>query len=620
MYIIYTLSYQTDSMCFISIAIIACLIYQHFVGTIQTSKCFILLVLNILQALACLLVYIITDNIKYNYMKKSIIFIISLACLSAGLSGSQYAGPEQDGKNTDAVTVASSPGLKALAQSWIDAYRVENPGRNVSMLPVDEYNKADIRIFEGASAGTASGESEWKMVVARDVIVPVMSTDNPFYQVIMSKGIAPEKFGALLSSPTVTWGKILGTEANVPAMTNVAVDGAALGYLAGFAGIDASQVIARELPVSEIASLLRNQPATVVFCKLSDITAPGGTGFAENLMVVPIDINSNGQSDYFEQFYADFNSFNRGVYIGKYPKELCNSIFCATASQMVPEAAADFIRWILADGQEIAATSGLTALSGSEGMIRREMLTPVTEIVQAGNENKAGVSILVWVMAVISAISLLGFLLYRITRAGKGKISLLEEEPLKAFSPKTFVTPAGILFDKSHTWAFMEKNGTVTVGIDDFLQHVTGTVTRITLKATGEKVRKGERIASLIQKGKQLDILSPVSGTVVSRNESLANNTDLLHSGPYSEGWMYGIEPDNWFNESRLMAAADKFAVQLREEFGRIRDFLATVAGANDMRLAHVVLQDGGELKEGFLEEFGPEVWEEFQIRFINRS
>ncbi|MBP7027999.1 MAG: hypothetical protein KBB24_04960, partial [Bacteroidales bacterium] len=263
-------------------------------------------------------------------MKKSIILIISLAFLSAGLSGSQYSVPEQEDRNTNALTVTSSPELKTLAQSWIDAYRAENPGRNVSILPVDEYGNADIRIFAGASAGTVSGEPGWKMVVARDVIVPVMSTDNPFYPAIMSKGIAPEKFGTLLSSPTVTWGKILGTEANVPAVANVAVDGAALGYLAGFARIDVSQVSARELPASEIASLLRSQPAAVVFCRLSDITAPGGTGFAEKLMVIPVDINSNGQSDYFEQFYADFNSFNRGVYIGKYPKELCNSIFCAT--------------------------------------------------------------------------------------------------------------------------------------------------------------------------------------------------------------------------------------------------------------------------------------------------
>jgi hypothetical protein len=32
------------------------------------------------------------------------------------------------------------------------------------------------------------------------------------------------------------------------------------------------------------------------------------------------------------------------------------------------------------------------------------------------------------------------------------------------------------------------------------------------------------------------------------------------------------------------------------------------------------VLQDGGEIKEGVLKNFGPEVWEEFQSSFINRK
>ena len=68
------------------------------------------------------------------------------------------------------------------------------------------------------------------------------------------------------------------------------------------------------------------------------------------------------------------------------------------------------------------------------------------------------------------------------------------------------------------------------------------------------------------------------------------------------------------------MSAAAKYTEQVREEFGRIRDFLATATGSGNVRMAPVVLQDGGELKEGLLEEFGPEVWEEFQIRFMNRD
>jgi hypothetical protein len=36
------------------------------------------------------------------------------------------------------------------------------------------------------------------------------------------------------------------------------------------------------------------------------------------------------------------------------------------------------------------------------------------------------------------------------------------------------------------------------------------------------------------------------------------------------------------------------------------------------MDYAQVVLQDGGELKNNLLEEFGPEVWEDFQSKFID--
>lgn len=40
----------------------------------------------------------------------------------------------------------------------------------------------------------------------------------------------------------------------------------------------------------------------------------------------------------------------------------------------------------------------------------------------------------------------------------------------------------------------MEKDGTVRIGIDDFLQHVTGTLTKIKFRETGGNVRRDEKI------------------------------------------------------------------------------------------------------------------------------
>jgi len=223
------------------------------------------------------------------------------------------------------------------------------------------------------------------------------------------------------------------------------------------------------------------------------------------------------------------------------------------------------------------------------------------------------------VLAVIAAVTLLAWVIYRITKAVNGEPEAVVFKPSAAFSLRTLVTPAGLMYDRSHAWTFMEKDGTVKVGIDDFLQHVTGSVSRVRMKACGEKVRKGDHIVSIIQNGKKLDIQSPVSGTIVARNERLANGASILNSSPYDEGWIYSMEPDNWETESRFMIAAGKYGEYLREEFGRIRDFLAVMPGINEPRLAQVVLQDGGEFKDGLLEEFGPEIWEEFQMKFLDQ-
>jgi len=556
---------------------------------------------------------------KMIIMKKVAVFIIGLLLLQAGVVSGQEVNRDITGGNA-AVNVAADPEVAELAELWIRTYLDQNKGKEVTLLPAGESGNADLRLFSATPADNEAMKSEWRVVVARDILVPVMSSDNPLFEKVQSAGLDPASLGMLLtSSGGFTWGSLLHNDNKAPVTVSIPADDAALTALARFSGVEPGLITAERLPSSgDISTILRSNPEAILFCRLASITGENGARITEGINIIPIDVNANGQSDYFEQFYGDYNSFNRGVYIGKYPKELCSSIFCAAAKKPAAGAQADFVLWLLAGGQELIAEAGLTALPGGEGMVKREMFTPEMALVSAGDNRRAGVGGWMWIAAVMAAVSLIAFALYRITRARAPEGAMNEPiSPVTSFGPETVAAPAGILFGKSHTWAFMEKNGTLTLGIDDFLQHVTGTISRISLKSPGDKVRRGERLASVIQRGKQLDIISPVSGTIISRNEKLTNDTGILHASPYAEGWIYGIEPENWLNESRLMLTASKYTAQIREEFGRIRDFLATFTGVTEVRLAHVVLQDGGELREGLLEEFGPEVWEEFQRRFM---
>jgi hypothetical protein len=65
---------------------------------------------------------------------------------------------------------------------------------------------------------------------------------------------------------------------------------------------------------------------------------------------------------------------------------------------------------------------------------------------------------------------------------------------------------------------------------------------------------------------------------------------------------------------------AEKYGEWLKNEFSRLRDFLAHAMMKTEPAYAYVVLQDGGEVADNVLENLGPEVWEDFQTEFIDKT
>jgi glycine cleavage system H lipoate-binding protein len=203
-------------------------------------------------------------------------------------------------------------------------------------------------------------------------------------------------------------------------------------------------------------------------------------------------------------------------------------------------------------------------------------------------------------------------------RIKKGTIMKINSGLHPVFDENSVIVPGGIYFDKTHTWAFMKKDGTVKIGIGDFLQHITGSITRIEMKKSGEKIKKGDHLFTIVQKGKQLDLYSPVTGKIKAQNESLRTDTSLLNSAPYDAGWIYTVEPVNWLLEIQFLSMAEKYKMGLKNEFSRLKDFLATVIKSDAPEYSLTTLQDGGTLKDNILEEFGPDVWDDFQTKFID--
>ena len=52
------------------------------------------------------------------------------------------------------------------------------------------------------------------------------------------------------------------------------------------------------------------------------------------------------------------------------------------------------------------------------------------------------------------------------------------------------------------------------------------------------------------------DVYAPVSGTVLARNESLADSPQLVNDDPYGDGWMILIQPEDATAVDGLLDAA----------------------------------------------------------------
>lgn len=202
-------------------------------------------------------------------------------------------------------------------------------------------------------------------------------------------------------------------------------------------------------------------------------------------------------------------------------------------------------------------------------------------------------------------------------------ISRKQKQPVAATSLKHVITsgslniPQGLFFSKFHSWAYLEKNGTAKVGLDDLLLQLTGEVSVNQLHEPGSKISKGELLTVINQGNKQLKICSPISGRIVSTNTKLKNTPALLRSDPYQGGWIYAIQPSSWKADTSscfLSEDATQWAIRELEHF---KEFLATSVNRYLPDPLQVVLQDGGELVEHPLAELPDEVWTEFQDTFL---
>lgn len=219
----------------------------------------------------------------------------------------------------------------------------------------------------------------------------------------------------------------------------------------------------------------------------------------------------------------------------------------------------------------------------------------------------------------VALLVVMTFIIALVVDALVRKIRKGRVEPAKVYVPTTERRapgfPPGYFFTPGHVWVNLRPSGRVQLGVDELIGRLIGKVDNIQLKKNGEKVHKGELLASVTQGDKTIRILSPIEGTIEQYNFELEDNPEEFAENPYTKGWFYLINPANLSADLKSFAVADQTRSWWSKEINRMREFVQ--AHLPQPALAGLTIQDGGLPLDGLVAHFDRKTMEEFEAQFL---
>jgi glycine cleavage system H protein len=106
------------------------------------------------------------------------------------------------------------------------------------------------------------------------------------------------------------------------------------------------------------------------------------------------------------------------------------------------------------------------------------------------------------------------------------------------------VFPDDLLYSREHVWVRVEGD-IATIGITDHAQEKLGEILSLDLPETDSYVEWNEPFGSIESAKGVIELISPVSGVVISVNEDITDDIGVINSDPHDTGWMIVVEMED---------------------------------------------------------------------------
>ena len=116
--------------------------------------------------------------------------------------------------------------------------------------------------------------------------------------------------------------------------------------------------------------------------------------------------------------------------------------------------------------------------------------------------------------------------------------------------------PDNLNYADTHEYV-LEENGLLKIGVSEFAIDQLGDIVFVELANLGDTLEKGDTFGTIESVKAVEEVYLPFSGEIVSINDSVIDNPELLQNDPIGEGWLVMLKPDSEVSIADLMTSEE---------------------------------------------------------------
>ena len=114
--------------------------------------------------------------------------------------------------------------------------------------------------------------------------------------------------------------------------------------------------------------------------------------------------------------------------------------------------------------------------------------------------------------------------------------------------------PGNLNYADTHEYV-LEENGLLKIGVSEFAVDQLGDIVFVELADQGSILEKGQTFGTIESVKAVEEVYLTFSGKIVSVNESVIDNPELLQNDPIGEGWLVILKPESKVSFADLMTS-----------------------------------------------------------------